>query len=111
MAAERAHVSATADHKAALAEWEAAFEAERQMVDRIAFCGIVPVNASDEVLAECEAALADGERVYLIATANGGGIGAKAVRKIAMTLADHLDRLGPVWRIEDGRPIIDVQHG
>jgi len=28
-----------------------------------------------------------------------------------MTLADHLDRLGPVWRIEDGRPVIDVQHG
>lgn len=111
MAAEREHVAATADHEAALAEWEAEFEAERQMVDRIAFCGIVPVNVSDEVLAECDAALADGERVYLVASANGGGIAAKAVRKSAMTLADHLDRLGPVWRIEDGRPVIDVQHG
>ena len=111
MAAERVHVAGKADYETALAEWETAFEAERVKVDRIAFCGIVPVNVSADILAECEAALVDGERVYLVAIANGGGIAVTAVRKNAMTLADHLDRLGPVWRIEDGRPIIDVQHG
>ena len=111
MAEDRTHVAATADYDAALADWETAFEAERRKVDRIAFCGVVPVNVSPEVLAECVAAIGSGERVYLVATANGGGIAAKAVRKSAMTLADHLDRLGPVWRIEDERPVIDVQHG
>lgn len=111
---EQANLSyeqAVAAYETALDEWETAFEAERQKVDRIAFCGIVPVNVSDQVLSECQAASTDGERAYLVAVANGGGIGVKVVRKSELTFEDHLDRIGTVWSVENGQVFMDVRRG
>ncbi|MFG6284745.1 hypothetical protein [Sphingomonas sp. S6] len=110
-AAEAAHVAAVKDHAAALTAWEAELEAARQTVDRIAFCGQVPVNVDADTLAMCEAALGDGVAVYLVAVAHGDGIGATAVRETDMTLPLYMRRLGAVWAIRDGRPWVDVQHG
>ena len=95
----------------AMSAWEAELEAARQTVDRIAFCGQVPVNVDAAVLAVCEAALAANEAVYLVAVAHGGGITAAAVVEADMTLPLYMRRLGAVWAIRDRRPIIDVQHG
>lgn len=117
-AAQVAFDAAQAEYEAALPVWEAALEAERQKVDRIAFSGQVPVNVSAAVLAQCEAALnrqpqsSLGGSIYLVAAeAPDGGIVAVAVLEIDMTLPLYMRRLGKVWAIRDGRPIIDVQHG
>lgn len=110
-AAEAAHAAAVKDHAAALTAWEAELEAARQTVDRIAFSGQVPVNVDADTLAACQAALGDGVAVYLVAVANGDGIGADAVRETDMTLPLYMRRLGVVWAIRDGRPWVDVQHG
>ena len=110
-AAEAAHAVALAAHGEALTAWEAELEAARQTVDRIAFSGQVPVNVDADTLAACEAALADGVAVYLVAVARGAGIGVNAVRETDMTLPLYMRRLGAVWAIRDGRPWIDVQHG
>lgn len=110
-ATEAAHAAAVVQHAEALAAWEAELEAARQTVDRIAFCGQVPVNGDADTLAACEAALADGAAVYLVAIARGAGIGVTAVRETDMTLQQYMRRLGAVWAIRDGRPWVDVQHG
>ncbi len=110
-AAEAAHAVALAAHGEALTAWGAELEAARQTVDRIAFSGQVPVNVDAETLAACEAALADGVAVYLVAVARGAGIDVSAVREADMTLQQYMRRLGAVWAIRDGRPWIDVQHG
>ena len=110
-AAEAAHAVALAAHGEALTAWEAELEAARQTVDRIAFSGQVPVNVDADTLAACEAALADGVAVYLVAVARGAGIGVTAVREADMTLPLYMRRVGAVWAIRDGRPWIDVQHG
>ncbi|MCP3732001.1 hypothetical protein M9978_16370 [Sphingomonas sp. MG17] len=94
-----------------LAEWEAAFEAARQTVDRIAFSGQVPLNVGPATLASIEDALGDGVGVYLVAQQAGTGITAAAVLEPDMTLPLYMRRLGKVWAVRDGRPIIDVQHG
>lgn len=106
-----AHNEAMKVHAATLAKWEADLEAARQTVDRIAFCGQVPVNVDTDTLAACEAALADGVAVYLVAIARGAGIGVTAVREGDMTLPQYMRRVGCVWAIRDGRPWVDVQHG
>ena len=69
------------------------------------------MNVDADTLAACQAALGDGVAVYLVAVANGDGIGAAAVRETDMTLPLYMRRLGVVWAIRDGRPWIDVQHG
>lgn len=111
VAARDAHAIATADYEAARAAWDAQLEAARQRVDRIAFCGQVPVNVSAEVLAACEAALAEGQPAYLVAVQDGDGIAAALVRAEDMTIGAYMRRLGKLWAVRDGRPIIDVQHG
>lgn len=111
VAEDAAHDAATASYEAELPIWEAALEAARQQVDRIAFCGQVPVNVETATLADCEAALADGEPAYLVAVANGGGIGVQLVRESDMTLPLYMRRVGKLWAIRDDRPWIDVQHG
>lgn len=93
------------------AAWMEKYEAARALVDRIAFCGRAPVNVDADTLAECEAALAAGGGVYLVAVANGGGIKAAAAIESDMTLPLYMRRLGKVWAIRDGRPIVDIQHG
>ena len=114
-AAVEAYPALVGSHQAALAAWqaakaaydvdlplwEAALEAARQTVDRIAFAGQVPVNI------EGEFAVGD----YLIAASNGGGIHAVAVAEADITFAQYRRRLGKVWAIRGGRPWIDVQHG
>jgi len=96
-----AWVAATAAYDRDLPIYEAALEAERQKVDRIAYCGKVPVNMTDPV------EVGD----YLIAVQDGERIKAVAVKEADMTLALYMKRLGRVLFIRDGRPWVDVQHG
>ncbi len=84
-----------------LRSWEALLEAERVKVDRIAFCGQVPVNVTGDF------AVGD----YLIAAATGAGIKAVAVPEADITFDQYRRRLGKVWAVRDGRAWIDVQHG
>ncbi|MCP3729244.1 hypothetical protein M9978_02285 [Sphingomonas sp. MG17] len=94
-----------------LAEWEAALEAARQTVDRIAFSGQVPVNVGPATLDAIEDALEDGVGVYLVAAQAGASIAAAAVLESDMTLPVYMRRLGKVWAVREGCPWIDVQHG
>ncbi|QPT09721.1 hypothetical protein [Sphingomonas paucimobilis] len=96
-----AWAAATAAYARDLPIYEAALEAERQKVDRIAYCGKVPVNMTDPV------EVSD----YLIAAQDGERIKAVAVKEADMTLALYMKRLGRVLFIRDGRPWVDVQHG
>ena len=92
----------------ALAQFEAGLEAARQRVDRIAYCGQVPVNFEGDFEA--------GD--YLVAVADGDGIAAQRVTPADMA-ADvaaggglYLRRVGRVLRaLEDGRPLVMVQYG
>lgn len=84
-----------------LAAWDKDFEAARQCVDRIAFCGQVPCNVTGDF------DVGD----YIIAAANGAGIKAVAVKSDEITLPQYMRRIGKVWAIRDGRAWIDVQHG
>lgn len=88
-------------HAEALTAWEAAHETARQCVDRIAFCGQVPVNVASDF------AVGD----YIIAAANGAGIQAKAIAEAAITFEQYRRRIGKVWAVRDGRAWVDVQHG
>lgn len=100
-AAHEAWADAKDAYDTALPAWETALEAERQKVDRIAFCGQVPVNVSGDF------AVGD----YLIAVASGAGIKAIAVPADTITFDQYRRRLGKVWAVRDGRAWVDVQHG
>lgn len=93
--------AASAAYDRDLPVWEAALEAERVKVDRIAFCGQVPVNVSGDF------AVGD----YLIAAAAGAGIKAVAIAEGDITFDQYRRRLGKVWAVRDGRAWVDVQHG
>ncbi len=86
---------------AELAAFEEALEAARANVDRIAFCGQVPVAVSGPF------AVGD----YVVAAEEGGGIKAVAIPSAKITFAQYRKRLGKVWAVRDGRAWIDVQHG
>ncbi|MEO7682222.1 MAG: hypothetical protein ABIS14_16290, partial [Sphingomonas sp.] len=98
-----ASVAAEAQYATDKAAFEAALEAARQKVDRIAYCGRVPVNFEDECAA--------GD--YLIAVeGEADAIALIAVSEADMVFKQFLRRVGKVLSIgTDGRPIIDVQHG
>lgn len=96
-----AWVAASAAYEHDLPIYEAALEAERQKVDRIAYCGKVPVNMTD--------AVEPGD--YLIAAQDGERIKIVAVKEADMTFALYTMRIGRVLFIRDGRPWVDVQHG
>lgn len=100
-AAHAAWQAATATYEHDLPVWEAALEAERVKVDRIAFCGQVPVNVTGDF------AVGD----YLIAAPAGAGIKAVAIAAGDITFDQYRRRLGRVWAVRDGRAWIDVQHG
>lgn len=99
--AHAAWVSDQAKYETALDAWEAELETARQCVDRIAFCGQVPVNVTGEF------AVGD----YIIAVANGSGIKAVAVAEADITFDQYRRRIGKIWAVRDGRAWIDVQHG
>lgn len=96
-----AWTSAQAQYETTLANWEEALETARQCVDRIAFCGQVPVDVSGDF------AVGD----YIVAVANGSGIKAVAIAEAAITFDQYRRRIGKVWTVRDGRAWIDVQHG
>ena len=88
-------------HAEAMTVWGAAHEQARQCVDRIAFCGQVPVNVAGEF------AVGD----YIIAASNGAGIQAIAIAEAEITFDQYRRRIGKVWAVRDGRAWVDVQHG
>ncbi len=96
-----AWASDQAKYEAALNAWETELETARQCVDRIAFCGQVPVNVTGEF------AVGD----YIVAVANGSGIKAVAVAEADITFDQYRRRIGKIWAVRDGRAWIDVQHG
>ena len=96
-----AWASRQAEYDAALEVWEAALETARKCVDRIAFCGQVPVNVTGDF------AVGD----YIIAVANGSGIEAVAVAEADITFEQYRRRIGKVWAVREGRAWVDVQHG
>lgn len=82
-----------------LATFEAALEAARQKVDRIAFSGQVPVNVLGAVSGQ-----------YVVPVQDGDGIGAVLVNKADMTLGQYMDAVGIVQNIlPDGRANVRVK--
>ena len=82
-----------------LAEWEAALEAERQKVDRIAFAGQVPVNVTGANPGQ-----------YIIPVESNGGISGIAKDEADLTLTEYMKAVGKVIAIEDdGRARIIVK--
>lgn len=82
-----------------LAKFEALLEAARQRVDRMAYCGQVPVNVTGATPGQ-----------YVVPIADGDGIGAKLVNKSAMTLAQYMAAVGIVQNIlPDGRANVRVK--
>ena len=93
-------VKPTEDTPTLLAEWEAAAEAERQKVDRIAFAGQVPVNVTGAT---------PGQYIIPNAAANGGITGI-AKDEADLTLFEYMQAVGKVIAIEDdGRARIIVK--
>ena len=93
-------VKPTEDTPDLLAEWEAAAEAERQKVDRIAFSGQVPVNVTGATPGQ-----------YIIPSAAvDGGITGIAKDETDLTLFEYMQAVGKVIAIEDdGRARIIVK--
>ena len=87
-----------AAHAAALADWEARLEAERQKVDRMAFAGQVPVNIQGTTPGD-----------YIIPVRNADGtIGIAAVSKVSF--AQYQSAVGRVISIlADGRANVIVK--
>lgn len=91
-----ADAEALAAYDTALSAFEAALEAARQKVDRIAYSGKVPVNVTG-------AAVGD----YLIPVANGEGIAGQALN--APTFDQYRAAIGRVRKVlDDGRCIVAV---
>lgn len=87
-------------NREALAEWEVQHEKERGAVDRVAFCGVVPVNFSGEY------SVGD----FLIAKDNGSGGITVLAKTDYESFADIKNCVGRVKSVgEDGRPHIIVK--
>lgn len=84
--------------------WHTAFlEAARERVDRIAYCGKVPVNVTGAQVGQ-----------FIVPERRAdGGIGARLVDAAALTFADYAASVGHVRRIlPDGRAeVVVTQHG
>jgi len=79
--------------------FETALESSRQKVDRIAFCGQVPVNVLGATAGQ-----------YIIPVNDNGAIKGEAVNEADMTLAQYMKAVGKVIAIEqDGRAKIIVK--
>lgn len=79
--------------------FDAALEAARQLVDRIAFAGQVPVNVTGATAGQ-----------YIIPVNDNGAIKGEAVNEADMTLSQYMKAVGKVIAIEsDGRAKIIVK--
>lgn len=98
------HAAAVAQYEADRAAFDTALEEARQRVDRVAYCGKVPVN----VTAEVAAVVAPGE--WIVPVDDGaGGIAAGRVPDAELTFAEFRAAVGRVRSIgDDGRPIVAV---
>lgn len=93
------HADERARYEQALAAWEAAHEAARRNVDRIAFAGQVPVNV-----------LGAQPGQYIVPVQNGDGILGVAKNEADMTLSEYMRAVGKVVAIEsDGRARVIVK--
>jgi hypothetical protein len=88
-----------AEHAAALAAFDVALELRRQMVDRIAFAGQVPVNV-----------LGAAPGQYIVPVQDGDGIAGAAMHLADMSMVQYANAVGKVIAIEeDGRARIIVK--
>ncbi len=96
--------TADAGYAARLAAYESAMETERVKWDRIALCGVVPVNVMGLTTANI------GQ--YLVpCAASDGTITATAVAKASLTLGQYIDSFGTIEQIgADGRPLVTVKN-
>lgn len=94
-----------AAYQARLTAFNAALEAERLKWDRIALCGVVPVNLAGLTAADVGK--------YLVpCAASDGTITASAVAKSDLSLGQYIDSFGTIERIgTDGRPLVNVKNG
>lgn len=89
---------AMAEFEAALEKWRTDLEAARARVDRIAYCGKVPVNVFGAIPGD-----------WIVPIEVDGGIGALVVKDADLTPEQHRMAVGRVRRIlEDGRAEISV---
>ncbi|KAB8066278.1 hypothetical protein [Janthinobacterium violaceinigrum] len=94
-----AHAAAVQQDADAMATFDAALEAERQKVDRIAISGRVPVNVLGAQAGD-----------YIVPVQDGAGIKGISVRKADLTQSQYLDAVGRVISIEpDGRAYVMVK--
>lgn len=95
--ARAAHTAAHAEYETLLAEWKARMETARAQVDRIAFCGQVPVNVTNATPGQ-----------YIVPVNDNGAIKGKAVSN--PTFEQYQAAVGKVIAIEpDGRAKIIVK--
>jgi hypothetical protein len=73
-------------------------DAARVKVDRIAFCGQVPVNVTGAVSGQ-----------YIVAANDNGAIKGVAVNEDDLTMAQYIKAVGKVIKVVDGRPTIIVK--
>jgi hypothetical protein len=86
-------------YQVALAEFETKLEEARQKVDRIAYCGQVPVNVTGATPGQ-----------YVVPTQDGEGIKGVLVNKADLTMVQYLDAVGVVQNIlPDGRANVRVK--
>lgn len=97
--AQVAHAAALEAYRSALAEFDARLEAARERVDRMAFCGQVPVNVTGAVPGQ-----------YVVPVPLGDGIAGQLVDKADMSLAQYMAAVGIVQNIlPDGRAQVRVK--
>lgn len=105
LATYNTYVVAEAAYQANLAAFNAALETERVKWDRIALCGVVPVNISG-------LGTADIGKYLVPCAASDGTITATAVAKADLTLMQYIDSFGSIEAIgTDGRPLVNVKNG
>jgi len=78
--------------------FELALENARQTVDRIAFCGQVPVNVTSATVGQ-----------YIIPFNDNGAIKGIAVNENDLTMSQYIKSVGKVIKVVDGKPTIIVK--
>lgn len=105
VAAYAEYQTAEAAYQTRLTAFNAALETERVKWDRIALCGVVPVNIAGLTSADI------GKYLVPCAAADGT-ITATAIAKADLTLMQYIDSFGTIELIgADGRPLVNVKSG